>query len=428
MDNHSLTPLLYACSAKCLKTVQQLLAGGSAFRSHIDQGHSRSVRLALQFALTGAADCVDLVDVLIEGLSSRRKQLLELAIEILPAETMNNLHIAEDRTLDERTSDVYDALKHDGIVMPVALYSHSREVGTVFNMNRLTCEVADRLYDAGFRDIEGYNADGLTPLMALDFAYLFGDPHPHLFFWFVSKGASLLTFHRNRNWRALHYVAAQFGALCASHWVNDVHQLSNGLAPHINGIMYAVKQSGGATLVARQSDYCSCACSSTGCTMTVSDLKAFSLSIRRFTLGGTSTWTHESRLEYVDLWLSLLEVEPTSVADIIIEILRLVIFEELNLTHTCCWFDNDTKYRTMWHCTTIEDRLMIQEEEAETIQRLENLMELAISRVGHFAGPLSEFLKQFLFDEINNYPQNWDEDYVREVEDLGVKLDRASVD
>jgi len=35
MDNHSLTPMLYACSAQCLNTVQQLFAEGSALRSHI---------------------------------------------------------------------------------------------------------------------------------------------------------------------------------------------------------------------------------------------------------------------------------------------------------------------------------------------------------------------------------------------------------
>jgi len=196
MDNHSLTPMLYACSAQCLNTVQQLLAEGSALRSHIDKGHSRSVCSALELALPGSRCYIDIIGILIKASSARRKQLLELATEILPAERIKDLHITAGRTLDERASDVYDVLKHIGIAMPVALYSHSRELGTVFHMKTLVCRTADQLFDAGFRDIEGYNTRGLTTLMALHFANLFGSPDPHLFFWFVSKGASLLTFQR----------------------------------------------------------------------------------------------------------------------------------------------------------------------------------------------------------------------------------------
>ncbi len=282
MDNHSLTPMLYACSAQCLNTVQQLLAEGSALRSHIDKGHSRSVCSALELALPGSRCYIDIIGILIKASSARRKQLLELATKILPAERIKDLHITAGRTLDERASDVYDALKHIGIAMPVALYSHSRELGTVFHMKTLVCRAADQLFDAGFRDIEGYNARGLTTLMALHFANLFGSPDPHLFFWFVSKGASLLTFQRNRNWRALHYIAARFREICAYRWTTDADKVSHRLTPHINGISYAVTQSGNAALVARISDPCSCACSSTGCTISISVSNAYSSSIRRF--------------------------------------------------------------------------------------------------------------------------------------------------
>ncbi len=411
LDNHSLTPLLYACSAQCLNAIQQLLAEGSALRSHIDQGHSRSVCSALELALPRSTCNINIIGVLIKAPSARRKQLLKLATEILPAERIKDSHITEGRTLDECASDVYDALKHIGIAMPVAIYSHSRELGTVFHMKTLVCRAADQLFDAGFRDIEGYNARGLTPLMALHFVNLFGSPHPHLFFWFVSKGASLLTFQRNRNWHALHYIAAQFCEICAHRWTTDADKDSHRLTPHINGISYTVTQSGNAALVARISDHFSCACSSAGFTISISVIKAYSSSIRRFNPEYISTWLPGSRLEYVDFWLSLVQLEPTVVAEIIVEVLRLILFEELGLSHTCCWFNYENESRMFEYDTKLENRTMIQQEEADIINHLEDLLELAISRWHNFSGPLSEFLRKFIMDEIDHNPTDWDEEY-----------------
>lgn len=61
--------------------------------------------------------------------------------------------------------------------------------------------------------------------------------------------------------------------------------------------------------------------------------------------------------------------------------------------------------------TKLENRTMIQQEEADIIKDLEDLLELAISRWHNFSGLLSEFLRKFIMDEIEHNPTDWDEEY-----------------
>ena len=428
MDIYALTPMLYACSSRCLKTVHQLLVVGSALRSHLDQGHSRSVRLVIEFALTEAAYRIDIIEALIEALSSRRRQLLELATSILPAERILELSIVKDQTLDERTSDVYDAVVGINPAVPIAFYSHSRELGTVFHMKLLNSEVADRLFNAGFQDIEGYNAQGLTPLMALGFiVFWHNESQSPLLSWFVCKGANVLTAQRDQDWRTLHFVAAQFGCFSARQWLSYPKGLSSKYMNRCIGeISYAIKYSGGLPLVLRTHDGCFCACSSSGCTMTISMLKAYVSFARDQKMGNVFKGTPRFRFQIVDLWMSLIPKELTLTAEVVDEILRLVLFEELNLTHTCCRF-NSRMFQAFQDSTDAYDGPLIQEEEADMIRELEDLLKLAQSCWRDSSEPLSEFIKLFVAENIDGNLKFWDEEYAREVEDLGVKLERSLV-
>lgn len=420
MDKQSLTPLLYACSTRCIKSIQQFLAEGSALRSHIHQEHSEIVYSVLGFALTETCP-MNIIDVLIEALSSRRKELLELAIGILASERLRQLDISQDQTLDERTSDVYNALTEIGTAIPVALYSHSKNLGTVFHMKRLNTEVADRLYDAGFRDIEGYNAQGLTPLMSLAFI-LFrpSESYSSLLSWFVSKGANIMTLQRDQHSRALHFIAAQFGHFIAGQWLFYPEGLSSRfMRQFIKEISYAIERSGGLPLVLRTTDCCSCACSLSGCTMTVSMMKSYLSCAKTCKFDRVSPGNAEIRF---DLWVSLTAAEPELTAEVVTEILRLILFEELELSHTCCRITSDGVFEAFKDAT---DRCTIQEEEADIIQHLEDLLKISISRWQDFSGPLSVFIKKFIADELDYSPHDWDEDYAKKVEDLGVKLDRS---
>ena len=138
--------------------------------------------LPLEVALTTPAYYIELIEVLIEPLGGRRKQLVEMTIGILPAEKVKELHVARGQMLNEHTSDVCDAPVDVGIVIPTALCSHFRELSTVFHNAYLNCEVAARLFDTRFHDIDGYDARGSTPLMTLRFNSLFYESsYPSLF-------------------------------------------------------------------------------------------------------------------------------------------------------------------------------------------------------------------------------------------------------
>ena len=430
MDKYSLTPLYYACSASCLETLQQLLDAGSVLRSHVDGGHSRLVRLVLESAMHISAYRIGIIEVLIQTLSSRRNQLFELAKDIVAPDRLRGLCIKEDQILDERTSDVYDALACVCPAIPITLCSHSRDLGTVFHMKGLNLEVAEKLFDAGYRDIDGYNSRGLTPLMASRMGpWSWIGEYPVIFSWFISKGASLLTMQRNRSWRTLHFIAADIGDLWRYSFVE------RPIDEFMDRVSYAMRDAGNLTL--SLSDHCSCACSSSGCTMTINIFKESSHG-RSLSKNIKHSWNVDARFDHLDIWMSLVvSLGSVPAVSIVTELLRLFLFEELGLTHTCCSYKRCYfKNYSMW--TTIEagfvdgpdaeDRHMIQEEEAEMIRTLETLLELALSRWKNFSGSLSEFVRQFSADELDNCSEDWNEDYAQKVEDIGVKLDRSSLD
>ena len=71
---------------------------------------------------------------------------------------------------------------------------------------------------------------------------------------------------------------------------------------------------------------------------------------------------------------------------------------------------------------------MIQEEEADIIRDLEGLLDQAVSQWLDFEEALSVFVEEFIATKLHLDPQNWDNNYTREIEDLGVKLERAPMD
>ena len=439
MDKLSQNPLLYACSGSCFETVHRLLVRGSALRSHLNQGHSIHVRLALEVALKPCRWYrSEIIQVIIEALSDRRKQLLELAVGMLSADRLMELQVAKGQTLDERASDVYDALTGISSVIPIALYSHSRELGTVFHIYQHDAKIADQLYNAGFRDIEGYNALGLTPLMVLDLYSLFAGrtlsngQESCIFSWLLSKGASLLTVQRNSHWCALHYIGARLGIEFAKSWDSDPYYLASGWfeSQCIDEIYRVTNHYGTLPLVTQASDHCSCACSSAGCTITISMLKEFSSRIRRPMLG-KPMGSVKPRFCLIDFWLPIVGMDFTLESETIAEILRFILFGKLGLTHTCCWFNYDSGYdgrSSKFMGKSPEYGRMIQEEEADIIRDLEGLLDLALSQWLDFEGSISDFIEGFIANELNFDPKDWDDNYKREVEDLGVKLDRAPVD
>lgn len=118
-----------------------------------------------------------------------------MAKQHLSEENLRQIFLDDGRILDEKTSDISDALLDMNIAVPHSLLSHSKFIGTVYHIRKLIdCETLDKLYNANFRGVDGYDIAGRTPLMILDIRF---GPYSKRRFeclhWFISKGASLKT-------------------------------------------------------------------------------------------------------------------------------------------------------------------------------------------------------------------------------------------
>lgn len=115
-------------------------------------------------------------------------------------------------------------------------------------------------------------------------------------------------------------------------------------------------------------DDCVCACSSGGC-------EAFALIIK---CCKSAVW-NSSFQQLADLWAGVKDIcVPLKSSDF----LRLLTFQELGLTHTCCRIDRDRGDRNIL-VSRIRDQAKIEEIQHADLQKLEELLqEFEAKRVG----------------------------------------------
>ncbi|EAW18845.1 uncharacterized protein NFIA_088010 [Aspergillus fischeri NRRL 181] len=105
--------------------------------------------------------------------------------------------ISGDVLPDANAPMVFDALRDAGIPVNQSIDprgSHARDVGpeygTIFHQWQLDRQLMDRLYNAGFVDVDTFNSAGYTPLMINPF-YVTADALLQRAGWLVSKGAEM---------------------------------------------------------------------------------------------------------------------------------------------------------------------------------------------------------------------------------------------
>ena len=373
------------------------------------------------FALAAALFDTPILDAVLTALIDRRRRLLKLACELLPTESSERLLTNVNVVLDECTSNIIDVLNRATLAIPCALYSHSRSIGTVYHLESLTVEVANRFFDAGFREIDGYNDQGQTPLMMVDESWTDTGEEGNFRLWLLSKGASWSKKQMGRHrclvhverWSAVHFAAAKIGKYLRSwdvtkgsaHWDFDSTGYGNE----------AAKVDESKSPFAVLSDQCSCACSSSGCTV-------YSMILREFAKrDGMSLQESGKEIWWLRLVDKLVRPQWGSYQEVLTEVFRATIFNRLGLTHTCCKYYVHGNLFAMF--ADSDDAPIIQEEEAATISLLEDLLQLALSRWKSYAGPISDFISTFMDQEIGQERfDKSDGDSAREIENIGVKL------
>ena len=323
---------------------------------------------------------VDVLDTVISSLAERRRDLQRRLAALSAAVTINPKVFQDDRILDEYARYA-ERVEEDAMRcndhMPrhgSSLLPYSR---TVYHVRNLTAEVAEKLWQNGFRDIDVPDEQGLTPLMCRQFGNL--SDVLEVSWWLIQKGAKLhQRQHRTPDYDAdptisamelrpvngaLLHVAYNIGCSVRMHGYFGREKRSLQIGLH--------RLSKEARLLATtvfldvSHDDCICACSSQGCLASTMMLKSFNFwslqagALRtRFFLGTGSLIDLVGPSDPCPDWLAK-------------EIIRYQTFEKLELRHTCC----KGRYNWTFEVRDAEEQAEIRDEDHEKIELLESLLQ-----------------------------------------------------
>ncbi|KAL4793922.1 hypothetical protein BDV19DRAFT_206785 [Aspergillus venezuelensis] len=151
----------------------------------------------------------DIVQLTIQALVDRRKRLQNLAVACLPSEVLAQLFIRPDCLLNLKAAKAYNLLK----LYSIKVDDIERESEwSVYDAVGNNLSVADRLWYAGFQDVDELDDRGETGLMRLkcsDLARLGPGAVLKKACWMISKGADA---HRKKSSSpALHFLGSAIG-------------------------------------------------------------------------------------------------------------------------------------------------------------------------------------------------------------------------
>ncbi|KAF2232239.1 hypothetical protein EV356DRAFT_470285 [Viridothelium virens] len=320
----------------------------------------------------------EIVNQVIAALVDRRRRLQELATASLPLAALQELDLDSDRIVDEKATMLQDVCSENDILLPPSLSVPDWRT-TVYHKECLNPEIAERLYNLGFRDICGRDCSNQTPLATINFLAQdtpSGETTKILeagltyATWLVSKDPGALRSVQGTERDTVLDSAAHRFARKMSHlitmWIERIFDerqtvpFSRLARPSTSFTTLR------AVLAADWTDNCTCACSSNGCLPHKIFLRSCRLNIK---------WTPSPASKVVFLkwclaimrWLDSSQdpdfVVPTNVWT---DLIRLETFDALGLTHICC--DN---YGYRINDSEAEE---IRDEEQDLIDQLEDLM------------------------------------------------------
>ncbi|KAF2490770.1 hypothetical protein BU16DRAFT_585146 [Lophium mytilinum] len=380
------TPLDYACVCN-LESCKLLIDAGICVTNWNLDLSLRSGVLGVQYTI-------------ISGLVDRRHQLKQYARKVLPSELQERYGLSDDRILDAQAVDVYEAICHIDGSEHRALYPGVLR-DTVYHCRKLTKPMAEILYQAGFRDIDCRNQEGILPVLSV-----IGSPrivlnmstHLELVEWLWSKGVNL------------HQVEEPSNTTPALALVDELRFLGPWSRFKIKDIGQALLAE---VFLPDISDDCECYCSPHGC-------RAISRILR-----GTE-WlqlNHPQRMMILGSWEPFRELAPWFDSAII----RALTFGGLGLRHTC-----HSNFNMLRPCRTPSEEEIheIHDEEHEIIEQLEDLVIEFETQLKHHNGILLEFLKGYWSErmhEVLSEEVDLDEAEIHRIEEVGVVLHRSKV-
>ncbi|KAJ5750953.1 hypothetical protein N7533_007981 [Penicillium manginii] len=298
-------------------------------------------------------------NVIVHGLIHRRRQLQALAEEHLPKSVRDQLRIESSSLLNIHAYEAYKLIQTTSMCLE-GLLEHYR--WSVFDCIGVNFDLAERLWSAGFRDVDEIDRDNQTCLTK---AWRTTPPCDLEVFlqkinWLIGKGADL--HHQNLSGSALHEIGNNVGSIL--YWMKEDN------LKHSLWKIYSLSEPSKALLRTILScntrDDCKCACSLNGCSPMTTLLSG---------LLPTRT-DHDTAAKLIHLFAELLivvlfpsklepELDEALKNHLSIGIIRFITFKSLDITHTCLY-----EYRKF----EPEEIKEIQDEEKLLIFDLERLL------------------------------------------------------
>jgi hypothetical protein len=419
VDHAGILPLSYACFFGCHEAVKMLLAAGSPLSSP-------------QRPYTVLDDASTMRDVpsfvlLATTLAQRRIRLLRIARRVLPTHNLDSIVQSGGGILDYEAKEVIQVLHTSGVRIDPHYWCFTDH--SIYHTENLLPDAADVLYKLGFSNVEGRDRRGLTTLgSVIDGA----DSKIKIVPWLVSKGAHIQRelephIRLSRGCKAVHFAAAGIGDNLRHIFVSSWRFESDAFERYNDYVADAIRIVLGPGC-SNCYDYCDCLCSQEGCSPLTMILKHFAQYMLRRLQNSSYPYKKWSkyRMTTMDWILETLDLGPPAKHRVGQEALRLLLFDELDLTHTCCRPD----FRSFRPSIDEEEAQEVVDEESDLIVQFETLCERAELEWDSSSERFSQFLRKFIQENVSHrrYEQRRDEGYAQGLRSIGVQLEEVSDD
>jgi len=422
-------PLYYAIELGCTETVCLLMEACCSLEL-VAEGSLDPIEFATEMyfrhqaepsGLLPLEDREAILDTIISLEAGRRVDLQDRLAETYTTRKASAHLVQSDRILDDHARDAEQVLLNYGRY-PLYVSTVGPRRRTVYHTPYLTVEVAEKLWQAGFRDVDVTDTYGRTPLMLSNYDVDLVT-RIEVSTWLVQKGAKL---HRHINGSLdhdpdtverlvessstnipLHHVAANIGAaVYIRDYILEAYatqhisfrsrfidcdrvlaffqtlypSITLKLKDHLECISECSKEILATLFSDRAHDRCICACSSQGCSAATMMLKGFP----------SQTWSNlttfagrmrgnfpqgELMIEWsllsTGFLIDLVGSHHASWSWLGREIIQFQTFQVLELRHTCCKLQTMEDFKEL----DADEVTEIREEDFEGIQLLERLLQ-----------------------------------------------------
>ncbi|CAI7673753.1 unnamed protein product [Penicillium pancosmium] len=364
--------------------------------------------------------------ILIAELSKRRKRLAMIAQASMSQIDLAEIGLIENDFLPSSIPDIIAskiclALKERDVNIDLSLeVAEPSILKSVYHQPFRKTDTLDLLFEHGFKDIDARDSSGKTPLMTMiSSSGIFESSHKRRR-WLISKGADptrSLPWSNNSGGTVLHLLGTCLASMLAREITHtapsELRQFQVPASDSEKDPLFDLRY----TLQAPCPDNCLCACSMEGCTPLLAAL-------RHLLLRYTPRFYMKDGVNRLPGALNFLISRAERSVDIQISIIRLVTFDALDLTHTCCRKSD----------TFVDDRLQymdktevdeIRDEESLLLKEFEALLDDLVAEFLRLDLPIMEFLQgpwyRMILGQINRLG-TYDEIHMSEVQGIGLKL------